>query len=110
MSGRADKEEQKKSKARRGTLKAKVNAVNAFSKGLKGLKKASTNDKKPPTIEEKEEAKPGGFTTKNMGGLAALLKARETDDTRRDSRDSFEHANSIRCSTTQDFLISRRKA
>lgn len=89
MSGRADKEEQKKSKARRGTLKAKVNAVNAFSKGLKGLKKASTNDKKPPTIEEKEEAKPGGFTTKNMGGLAALLKARETDDTRRDSRDSF---------------------
>ena len=81
--------EQKKSKARRGTLIAKVNAVNAFSKGLKGLKKASTNDEKPPTIEEKEEAKPGGFTTKNMGGLAALLKARETDDTRRDSRDSF---------------------
>ena len=41
MSGRADKEEQQKSKQRRTTvLKAKVNSVNAFSKGLKGLKKA----------------------------------------------------------------------
>jgi hypothetical protein len=92
MSGRADKEEQQKSKERRtSVLKAKVNSVNAFSKGLKGLKKAKKVE--TPTIEEEKEEKPkeevGGFTTKNMGGLAALLKARETDDTRRDSRDSF---------------------
>ena len=91
MSGRADKEEQKKSKKRRETLKAKVNSVNAFSNSLAKLKSSKDRDGKaeqPEEVKPKEEV--GGFTTKNMGSLAALLKSKESSKSRKDSMDSFD--------------------
>ena len=91
MSGRADKEEQKKSKKRRETLKAKVNAVNAFSNSLAKLKSTKdTDDKAKPNEDAKPQEEVGGFTTKNMGGLAALLKSKESTKNRKDSMDSFD--------------------
>eukprot|EP00944_MAST-04C_sp_MAST-4C-sp1_P008471 g8471.t1 len=93
MSGRADKEEQKKSKKRRETLKAKVNAVNAFSNSLaklKSTKGTGDKDKAEPNEDVKPQEEVGGFTTKNMGGLAALLKSKESTKNRKDSMDSFD--------------------
>jgi hypothetical protein len=64
MSGREDKAEQAAAKKRRPTLKA--------------------------APKEDEDAGAGGFSTKNMGGLAALLKSKETAKPRVDSFDDEE--------------------
>ena len=64
MSGREDKAEQAVAKKRRPTLKA--------------------------APKEDEDEGSGGFSTKNMGGLVALLKSKETAKPRVDSFDEEE--------------------
>ena len=86
--GGDDRNEQKAQKKRRPTLTAKVQSAGFMAGALKKVQAKNKDEEKP--AEKDEEESVGAFSTKNMGGLAAILKSKETQRPREDSFASEE--------------------